>query len=186
MKKVLIIIGSARRGSSLHIGEFAKESLSRANVETEAVQLSNFKIDYCDGCLSCDETGFCHKTDDVAALLDRVKAADGVIFITPTRWSLLSGDIKVFMDRCNPLAGKDIFDSKKSLLVAVGQTNQSESVSIGRALAALRFFSDDAGFQCCGEFAFEECLTSSDILSKANDFSEFGKQIESFAIAILD
>lgn len=180
MKKVLIIIGSARNGSSLFIGEYAKEYLLRNEMGVECIRLADYKIEYCDGCLVCDETGVCHKKDDVAYLIDKVKSADGVIFISPTRWSLLSGDMKVFMDRWNPLAGRGVFDTKKSLIVSVGQTNRKESESIGRALTSLKFFSDDAGFQFVGEFAFEECLGRNDIRNKKKDLSEFKNLLESF------
>lgn len=181
MKKALIIIGSARKGSSLHIGEFAQNTLLKSGIDAELIRLADYRIDYCDGCLKCDETGICIKCDDMVHLIEKVRIANGIIFVSPTRWSLLSGDMKVFMDRWNPLAGKGLFDDKKSLIVAVGQTNRSESASIGKALEALRFFSDDAGFQFGGEFAFEECLTSTDILSKTNEFSAFGELLEDFA-----
>lgn len=184
MKKVLVIIGSARMGSSMHIGEFSKKNLSKNGISAETIRLADYQIDYCDGCLTCDETGVCHKKDDVAHLLEKVKAADGVIFVSPTRWSLLSGDMKVFMDRWNPLAGKGIFDGKKSLVVAVGQTNRQESVSIGKALESLKFFSDDAGFQFFDEFSFDECLDNTDILNKTNEFSEFSRLLGEFVKAL--
>lgn len=184
MKKTLIIIGSARKGNSLFIGQYAKEYFSRMGIIAEAIQLSDYKIDYCDGCLLCDETGICHKKDDVSYLIEKVKEVDGVVFVSPTRWSLLSGDIKVFMDRWNPLAGRGIFDSKKSLIVTVGQTNRKDSESIERALTSLKFFSDDAGFQFCGEFAFEECLGSNDIKDKKGQIAEFTKLLEKYINAL--
>ena len=181
MKKTLIIIGSARKGSSFGIGEYAEDYLSQMGIIVEKVQLSNYKIEYCDGCLTCDETGLCHKKDDVEKLLEKVKAADGIIFISPTRWSLLSGDMKVFMDRWNPLAGRGVFDGKKSLVVSVGQTKIEESESIGRSLESLKFFSEDAGFDFVGEFAFEECLGVDDIKDKKSLFLAFAKLLEKYS-----
>lgn len=180
MKKTLIIIGSARRGNSLFIGEYTKEYLSKMGISANVIQLSDYKIDYCDGCLTCDETGVCYKEDDVAYLIEKVKEADGVVFVSPTRWSLLSGDMKVFMDRWNPLAGRGVFNTKISLIVSVGQTNRKDSESIGRSLSSLKFFSDDAGFQFCGEFAFEECLENNDIKDKKSQITEFTKLLEKY------
>lgn len=185
MKTTLIIVGSARKGNSLFIGEYAKEYLSRKGISIDLIQLSDYHIDYCDGCLACDETGTCHKEDDVSCLIGRVKDANGVIFVSPTRWSLLSGDMKVFMDRWNPLAGRGIFDDKKSLIVTVGQTNRKDSESIERSLASLKSFSDDAGFQFCGEFAFEECLNSNDIKDKKDQITEFTKLLEKYVEVLL-
>jgi multimeric flavodoxin WrbA len=88
--------------------------------------------------------------------------------------------MKVFMDRWNPLAGRGIFDGKKSLIVNVGQTNRNESESIGRALTSMKFFSDDAGFQFGGEFSFEECLKSNDIEDKKEQFTKFDRVLEQY------
>lgn len=184
MKKALIIIGSARKGSSFCIGEYAGDYLSQKGIIVEKIQLSNYKIEYCDGCLTCDETGVCHKKDDVENLLEKVKTADGIVFISPTRWSLLSGDMKVFMDRWNPLAGRGVFDGKKSLVVTVGQTNREESESIGKSLESLKFFSEDAGFDFVGEFAFEECLGVDDIKDKESSFLAFAKLLEKYSKTI--
>ena len=186
MKKIIVIVGSARKGSSLFIGEHSKKFLEEAGIKIDLIQLSNYKIDYCDGCLICDNTGICHKHDDTLDLINKIKDSDGVIFISPTRWSLLSGDIKVFMDRWNPLAGKNIFDNKKSLIVAVGQTALKESDSIKKALESLRFFSDDAGFQCCGEYAFEECLNTDDIKKKDQQIIEYSKLLKQYANMVLN
>lgn len=181
MKNVLIVVGSARNGSSIHIGETAKYALVEAKCNAEIIQLSNYKINYCDGCLSCDTMGLCHHNDDMGRLLDKVKSANGVIFISPTRWSLLSGDMKVFMDRWNPLAGKNLFDSKYSYIVAVGQTNLNESESIKKALTSLRYFSDDAGFKLVGEYIFENCYDSGDIEGQKTQLQDFSDKIKAFA-----
>ncbi|MCL2721315.1 MAG: flavodoxin family protein [Treponema sp.] len=182
MKKVIVIVGSARKGNSLQIGSFTKETIDvLGSAETEMICLADYKIDYCDGCLSCDSTGVCHKDDNVSGLLEKVKIADGVVFVSPTRWSLLSGDVKVFMDRWNPLAGKGIFSNKKSLVVTVGQTNKEESVSTGKAIESLKFFSDDAGFEFKGAFTFENCLNANDVSSQTEAFNEYKKLICQFA-----
>lgn len=186
MKRVLIVVGSARNGSSLHIGETAKDTLIKAKCNVELVQLSDYKINYCDGCLLCDTTGMCHYKDDMEKLLEKVKSANGVIFISPTRWSLLSGDIKVFMDRWNPLAGKNLFDNKYSFIVTVGQTNINESESIKKALTSLRYFSDDAGFKLVGEYIFENCYESNDIKNQNEHLKEFSDKIAAFANSITE
>lgn len=186
MKNVLIVVGSARTGSSIHIGETAKSALAEAKCNVELIKLSDYKINYCDGCLSCDTTGICHHNDDMGGLLEKVKSANGVIFISPTRWSLLSGDMKVFMDRWNPLAGKNFFDNKYSYIVAVGQTNTNESESIEKALTSLRYFSDDAGFNLVGEYIFENCYGPCDIKKQGPQLREFSDKIKAFVDAITE
>lgn len=181
MKKLLIIIGSARNGNS----EFISSSIVNLahkynNLDVKSLKLSNYKINYCDGCLTCDVTGKCHQQDDMAMILDDVKSSDAIIIISPTRWSLLSGDLKVMFDRWNPLAGKNLFVNKKCFNICVGQTDIASSVSITRALESLRFFVEDAGFVFEGQFAFENCYNSNDASQKTGTINELNVQIMDF------
>ena len=185
MKNVLILVGSARNGNSLFAAKQIEKQISEMEfIDSEIIQLSNYEIHCCDGCLECDSTSKCHYDDDVENLLEKVKKADGIVFISPTRWSLLSGDMKVFMDRLNPLAGKEILDNKKSFLIAIGQTNSEESDSISKALESLRFFSDDAGFEFIDSFAFENCLDSNDLSKTITSIDEFNEKIKNYLLKI--
>ena len=50
MKKILVIVGSARKGSSLTIGNFANSVLRESDsVSAEIIRLADYRIDYCDG-----------------------------------------------------------------------------------------------------------------------------------------
>lgn len=185
MKNVLILVGSARNGNSLFAAKQIENQINEMElISGEVVQLSNYNINYCNGCLECDNTSKCHYDDDMEDLIVKVKNADGIVFISPTRWSLLSGDMKVFMDRLNPLAGKDILDNKKSFLIAIGQTNSEENDSISKAIESLRFFSDDAGFEFVDSFAFENCLDSSDLSEAINLIDEFKLKINNYLVEI--
>lgn len=169
MKNLLIVSGGAKNGNGEYISGLISgwaENTGKFNVYQ--MQLSDYNIEYCDGCLQCDVTGACHKKDDMLMLLDKVRNAHAMILISPTRWSLISGDLKVFFDRWNPLAGKNLFDGKKVFNICVGQTDVKSSVSILRALESLRFFVEDAGFSLDGQFAFENCYEGSDAKEKQN------------------
>ena len=89
MAKFLIVAGGRIDGNSQQIAERVKAVISDADL----IVLAHKKILYCDGCLTCDESGRCHIDDDMAELLEKVKQAATIIFVTPTRWNLLSGDI---------------------------------------------------------------------------------------------
>lgn len=186
MKKILVVVGSARVGSSLYIGTTTKKVLEESGCQANLVKLSDYKVEYCDGCLFCDNHGYCHKKDDMENLLNLVKEANGVVFISPTRWSLLSGDMKTFMDRWNPLAGKNLFDNKFSYVVAIGQTSIEESESIKKALTSLKYFSDDAGFNLQGEFIFENCYAPEDISKQDEKLSEYINEMKKFALKVLE
>lgn len=181
MKKLLIISGSARNGNSKYIAKSVADWADDfGRFDVNRINLSDYNINYCDGCLYCDTTGNCHQSDDMQSLLDQIRVADGVVIISPTRWSLLSGDLKVFFDRWNPLAGKNIFDNKKCFNICVGQTEVNSSVSIMRALDSLRFFTEDAGFAFEGQFAFENCYGPDDAKDNSKILGELRVKVFDF------
>ncbi len=102
--RILAIVGSARRGNTYAMVEAATHELSAKACDVELIHLRDIKLEVCDGCLACDEEGKCVIEDDMEKILPDVAQADGFIFGTPARWSLLSGELKVFIDRSNPLA----------------------------------------------------------------------------------
>lgn len=160
--KIIIVAASARKGSSMYVAEELKELLTYENVEV--VQLSDYKIEYCTGCLECDETHKCNIDDGMAELLEKVKVADILVFITPARYSLLSGDAKVFIDRLNPTAVSGDIEDKKFIAVAIGQTQKGEELdSINLAVKSLVNFAYNAGMTVLGEHSIYGCYDKEDI-----------------------
>mgnify|MGYP002620965850 CR=1 FL=1 len=107
MKKVLIIAGSPRKNgnSDLLAQQFAKGAEERGN-EVEIVYLRDLKINYCHGCLVCLKKGECFQKDDANSLLPKMMAADVVCFSCPVYYYSVSGQMKTFIDRMNPLYDK--------------------------------------------------------------------------------
>lgn len=160
--KIIIVVASARKGSSMYVAEQLKEILAYENVEV--VQLSDYKIEYCTGCLECDETHKCNIDDGMTELLEEIKVSDLMVFITPARYSLLSGDAKVFIDRLNPTAVSGDIEDKKFIAVAVGQTQKGEEPdSINLAVKSLVDFADNAGMTVLGEYSIYGCYDKDDI-----------------------
>ena len=104
MKKVLIIAGSPRKGgnSDLLARQFAKGAAENGN-EVEIVYLREKKINYCQGCLVCLKKGECFQKDDANNLLPKMMGADVVCFSCPVYYYSVCGQMKVFLDRMNPL-----------------------------------------------------------------------------------
>ena len=160
--KIIIVTASARKGSSMYVAEQLKGLLAYDKVEV--AQLSDYKIEYCTGCLECDETHKCYIDDGMTELLEVVKEADILVFITPARYSLLSGDAKVFIDRLNPTAVSGEIENKKFIAVAVGQTQKGEEPdSIDLAVKSLVNFADNAGMNVLGEYSIYGCYDKDDI-----------------------
>ena len=107
MKKVLIIAGSPRKdgNSDLLARQFAKGAAESGNA-VETVYLREKKINYCQGCLVCLKKGECFQKDDANSLLPKMMEADVVCFSCPVYYYSVCGQMKVFLDRMNPLYGK--------------------------------------------------------------------------------
>ncbi|MDR3299303.1 MAG: flavodoxin family protein [Candidatus Accumulibacter sp.] len=167
--KLLIIVAGRKNGNSFQTMTHCLKSNNLSAVEYSIVDLSEKKIAYCDGCLSCDETGKCHIVDDMNAIVLNAKDSDAMAFFSPVRWSLLSGDLKVMLDRLNPLAASEELSGKKAVAICIGQTDVKDDVSISRALDSIRFFCENAGISFIGECAIGNCLESGDVCARESD-----------------
>ena len=104
MKNVLIISSSLRGGSNSEIlaHEAEKGAIDAGNF-VEFINLKGKEIKFCIGCLACQKTLKCVQKDDMADLIAKVQNADVLIFATPIYYYEMSGQLKTFLDRCNPL-----------------------------------------------------------------------------------
>jgi len=162
--KIMAIVGSSRRGNTYSMVEAASHALS--NCDVEFAHLKDYNIQICDGCLTCDESGSCHIDDDMDKLIERIKETDGLIIGTPARWSLLSGELKVFFDRLNPLAVPEILKGKKAIIFATGQTTGDDAESIKLAADSVKYFCENAEIDVLDIVLAEDCLNNEDLISK--------------------
>ncbi len=108
--KILAIESSSRPdGLTANMANAALEGAREAGAETELVALRNHTLECC---RQCDETGWgdcrtkgsCVIDDDLAELVGKVQAADGLVFATPVYFGDLSEKAKVFTDRMRRVA----------------------------------------------------------------------------------
>jgi multimeric flavodoxin WrbA len=71
--------------------------------KTELVNLNDIVIKKCKACErgwgQCRREGTCILEDDFANLMEKIIAADGLVFTTPVYWHDLSESAKTFLDR---------------------------------------------------------------------------------------
>lgn len=126
-KRVLVISTSLRGGSnSEQLAEAFAAGAREAGHEVEFVSLKQKKLQFCIGCLSCLETGHCVLKDDAAELVEKMRRAEVIAFATPIYYYEMSGQMKVLLDRSNPLfeseyAFRDIY------LLTVAAENEAET-----------------------------------------------------------
>lgn len=103
MKKILVISTSERSNSNSDIlaDEFIKGARENGH-QVEKVALTNQVITFCKGCLSCQKTGNCIIKDDANVIVNKMIAADVIVFATPVYFYEMSGQMKTLLDRSNP------------------------------------------------------------------------------------
>lgn len=102
MKKVTAFIGSAQKRATYHAVREFERSLNRyEDVDFEIVFLSEYKLQFCRGCVQCFNKGegFCPLKDDRDMLLEKMERSDGVVFATPSYAFQVSACMKNFLDR---------------------------------------------------------------------------------------
>lgn len=103
-KKVFILTSSARiESNSEKLAQSFAKGAQDAGHEVELIRLANRTIQFCRGCLSCQKTLRCLIKDDMADILEQMRHADVVVFATPIYYYEMSGLMKTFLDRTNPL-----------------------------------------------------------------------------------
>ena len=104
MKNVLVISTSLRPNSNSDaLARAFERGAKEAGHQVEYVSLRGKKLSFCLGCMQCMETNRCVIKDDAPAIVERVKGADVLVFATPIYYYEMSGQMKVLLDRCNPI-----------------------------------------------------------------------------------
>ena len=104
-RKILGIVGSYRRGGV--IDTLVSEVLSAAEeqgAETGKIYLIDKHIEFCDNCRCCTqeqgpEPGRCVLDDDMADILDRYLASDGLVLGAPVNFFNVNAITRRFMER---------------------------------------------------------------------------------------
>jgi putative sterol carrier protein/putative NADPH-quinone reductase len=106
--KIVAINGSPRGadGNTEQILQPFLAGAREAGAQTEVVYLKEKRIEHCMGCFTCwtSTPGVCIHEDDMAALLEKIRDVDVLVFATPLYVFTVSGLMKDFMDRMLPLA----------------------------------------------------------------------------------
>lgn len=113
-KNILILEGSPRVGGNSDIltDEFIKGAKESGH-NCEKIYLHKLHMEFCLGCLACQETHKCVIDDDVSEVLDKMVNADVIVMASPVYYYSMSGQMKTFIDRSNPrckeAVGKDFY-----------------------------------------------------------------------------
>ena len=97
--KIVIINGSARKGNTLRAIDAFIKGASEKN-EIEIIQPDRLHIAPCKGCGACQCYKGCVDQDDTNSTIDKIAAADMILFATPVYWWGMSAQLKLIIDKC--------------------------------------------------------------------------------------
>ena len=97
--KIVILNGSARKGNTYACIKAFAEGAANGN-EIEIIETANVHISPCKGCGACGCKNGCVDKDDTNAVVDKIVAADLILFASPIYWWGLTGQLKTVIDKC--------------------------------------------------------------------------------------
>ncbi|MFX0125530.1 MAG: flavodoxin family protein [Candidatus Hodarchaeota archaeon] len=118
--EILIILGARKNGNSYHTSFAMIQEMNRlGQVNAEFLFLRDYNLKLCLGCRTCFDKGesSCPRKDDLLSIVEKIKKADGVIFVSPVYVSDVSGEMKNFIDRLAYVTHRPTFFTKCSYIV---------------------------------------------------------------------
>ncbi len=135
---VLGICGSPKKeksSSEFLLTQALDAAQSMGKVETELLRLADFSILPCTGCDNCVRQKPCPEDakDDVPKVLDKMEAAHGIIFASPSYFSTVPGLLKNLIDRSRTRKMLDhrLRDKIVGIIVAAGLRQGGQETTAG-------------------------------------------------------
>lgn len=154
--KIIVINGSARKGNTLTaINAFVKGAEEKNEIEIIAPDKLN--ISPCMGCGVCQCHKGCVAKDDTNPTIDKIAAADMILFATPVYWWGITGQLKLVIDKCY-CRGMQMKGKKVGFIVVGGaSTDNIQYELIGKQ------------FECMAEYLSWDILFSKSYSANGKD-----------------
>lgn len=103
--KVLALNGSPRReGNTKIVLRHTLEAIAENGIETEILDLFDYKIEPCLGCNQCKYREYCPIDDDLLSIYEKMKAVEGIIMASPVYFCAATPPLKAVIDRTGYIA----------------------------------------------------------------------------------
>ena len=128
MKTILICGSRNPNGQTAQAADAVRKGLAKGESSAETVFLPVLKIERCRQCDDngwglCRKEGRCVIDDDLVGLVEKIRQAGAVVFVTPVYYSDLSESLRAFTDRlrriCTHEVGRVSIKGKPALGVCV-------------------------------------------------------------------
>ncbi len=136
MKKIFAYVGSPK-GSDSYTWKLTKLVLEQAalfgagEIEYKLFSADQKKINFCCGCCSCFNKGFCpfDTADAMGALKDEMLQSDLIILSSPVYAHNVTGNMKVFLDRISYWMHLFRLTGKLGITISSSDSNGNEQVN---------------------------------------------------------
>ena len=198
--KAIGISSSGRKAAFSKI--IVKDILEVSGVEYEMIHLAALNIKGCLGCLKCAGTNRCVQKDDFQGVIDKIHAADALVFGGGNYYGMLNAIGHAFWERTFALRHREVFTLAGKLGIAVGldrnpETREAtrfiEKMMLSNKMAVIATYTDPGNFQCydcgyghdcaVGNVYTQMGLVSADVAEK-NRPIEYGPEAQKRAKAI--
>ena len=143
--KIVIVNGSARKGNTLTAIQAFAEGVAEEN-EIEIIAPEKLNIAPCKGCGVCQCSKGCVDQDDTNPTIDKIVAADVIVFATPVYWWGMSAQLKLIIDKCY-CKGLHL-NNKKGGVIVVGAAR----------VGSIQYELINKQFQCMADYLFWDML----------------------------
>lgn len=118
--KIVILQGSPNKnGSTAILTEEFTRGAKEAGHEVHRIDVDEFDINLCTGCVACGYEGPCVQKDDNDIIRSAVLASDMIVFATPLYYYGMSAQLKTAVDRFCAYNSSITRKKMKSALLAV-------------------------------------------------------------------
>jgi multimeric flavodoxin WrbA len=98
--KVILISGSPKaNGNTAQLMQECSKVIEERGVEAEIVSFAGMKIEACIACGRCSKEGECGLDDGLNAIIEKIRAADGLIVGSPVYFGTARGDVMCSLQR---------------------------------------------------------------------------------------
>ena len=164
MSNILIICGSPRKGNMYTFCDLLQGKLISREDNSNLLYLSSLNINYCDGCLLCEDEGICPIDDDLETIKNSMLAADTIIFAVPVYFDNVPGKVKSLIDRSNLFMNE--LKGKKCLAALCGQ---ADIQSWNNCADIIKNYAEICGMDFGGSVAAQARIPGDIMPEKLND-----------------
>lgn len=116
--KILVLNGSPRKGNSVTAIQAFVEG-AKAQHEVEVVDTYKLKVSPCMACGVCECHKGCVAKDDSNMIVDKMVAADMIVFVSPVYWWGITAQMKLVIDKCY-CKGMQLKNKKVGVIIVGG------------------------------------------------------------------